>query len=243
VTEQTEGSGDPASPHRLLTGGLRCLFMTLAIAVLGVALQYLLAPDTVTMLGKLRQFTPLTMIDLLDDSEVECGPNAMANPLSSGVKCKTQPLVGDWPTVGHWAARVPWPATLVAGPLDVVWHLFFTRQVIPALLAATQIVFGFGISALILQKARGLPTFWVSALLLIGTLIFGATATWLVLNLVPILYSGLLFVLPNVTTAVVGAILTALLAQCAIFGLGLRYLVADRPANTIANKAIELFRR
>jgi hypothetical protein len=243
VTEQTEGSGDPASTHRLLKGGLRCFFMTLAIAVLGVVLQYLLAPDTVAMLGKLRQFTPLTMIGLLHDSQVECGPNAMANPLSPGVKCETQPLVGDWPTVGHWAARVPWPATLFAGPLDVVWHLFFTRQVIPALLTATQIVFGFGISALILQKARGLPDFWVVALLLFGTLIFGATATWLVLNLVPILYSGLLFALPGVKKAAVAAITTALLAQCAISGLGLRYLVADRPADTIADKAIKLFRR
>jgi hypothetical protein len=243
VTERTEGSSDPASPRRLLNSGLRCFFLTLAIAVLGVALQYLLAPDTVTMLGKLRQFTPLTMIDLLNDAKAECGPNAAANLLSPGVKCKTQPLVGDWPTVGHWAARVPWPVSTFAGPFDVVWHLFFTRQVIPALLAATQIVFGFGISALILQKARDFPAFWVAVLLLFGTLIFGATATWLVLNLVPILYSGLLFVLPDVTTRVVGAIQIALLAQCAIFGLGLRYLVADRPADTIAGKAIKLFRR
>jgi hypothetical protein len=104
-------------------------------------------------------------------------------------------------------------------------------------------VFGFGISALILQKARSVPAFWVVALLLFGTLIFGATATWLVLNLVPILYSGLLFFLPDVTTRVVGAIQLALLAQCAIFGLGLRYLVADRPADTIADKAIKLFQR
>ncbi|HLN40527.1 MAG TPA: hypothetical protein VK337_22295 [Xanthobacteraceae bacterium] len=243
MAEQTEGSGDPASPHRLLNGGLRCFFMTLAIAVLGVALQYLLAPDTVAMLGKLRQFTPLTMIGLLHDSQVECGQNAMASLISSEMKCETQPLVGDWPTVGHWAARVPWPATLFAGPLDVVWHLFFTRQVIPALLAATQIVFGFGVSALILQKARDLPAIWVVVLLGIGTLIFGATATWLVLNLVPILYGGLLFVLPGVKKAAVAAITAALLAQCAIFGLGLRYLVADRPADTIADRAIKLFRR
>ncbi len=214
--------------------------LTFAVAVLGVALQNLFAKETLGQLDQLRHFTPLTMVDLLRDSLIDCAYDQPNNPLS--FPCYTQPILADWPRVGHWAASVPFLAPVVA-PFDVVWHLLFTRQVIPALLIATQIVLGLGISALILQRVRHLPDYWAAALLLSGTLFFGATATWMIMNAIPVLYSGLIFVVPGLPTAAVAAIQGALVAQCLIFGAALKLFVVDWPTKKLADWAIKLFKR
>jgi hypothetical protein len=131
----------------------------------------------------------------------------------------------------------------VVAALDIVWHLVFTRQVVVTAVGVVQMLLGFGISALIVQRTHGWNDFWLAVFLVIGTLILGAAATWIVMNLIAILYNGLSNLIPDLKTRAGAGIAIILTAECKAFALALKHLAVDRPAKTLADKAAKLIQR
>jgi hypothetical protein len=134
--------------HETLRGVIKCALMVTTVLLL----QYVLSPQTMQALEKLRAFTPLTMIDLLTDAENDCLLTPSDNPLDSRPPCRVQPMLGGWPKVGHWAAGVPAPLKVFVAVPDVAWHLVFTRQIVAAAVSIIQIALGFAITVLIAQR-------------------------------------------------------------------------------------------
>ena len=225
--------------HGLLQGANKCFIVASGVALLG----YVLTPQTLETLGKLRQFSPVTVVKLLNDSLVDCLPNSSSNRLETRPQCEAQPILGEWPNVGHWAAPLSWPVNLFVAALDVAWHLIFTRQVVPAFVSVIQILLGFGISALIAQRMQNWNDYWLTILLAIGTPIIGAAAVWIILNMIGILYEGLSSLIPDFGARAVIVIAGVLGAECKVFALALKRFVVDRPADTLADRATKLIQR
>jgi hypothetical protein len=173
--------------HRFFRDAIKCFIVAFGIALLG----YLLTPQSLETLDTLRQFTPVTVVNLINDSTIDCLPNLSGNLLDTRPPCKAKPIIDDWPKVGHWAVGVIRPLNLFVATLDVGWHLVFSQQVVVSAVSVIQLLFGFGISVLIVQRIYSGDDFGGAVILVIGPLIFGATATWIVFNLIAILYIGL----------------------------------------------------
>lgn len=244
MTSPAESSVDPPGLYGRLGGYFRCFMTAALVAVCIVALDYVLNPQTRHDLGQLRQFTPALTIALLQDASTDCVPKAAAkNLLESREACRSHPILGDWPKVGHWAAHIPEPFKLFVAAFDVFCHLIFTRHVVPAAVGVSQIVLGFGIALLIAQMIGRWNDHWLALFLVLGTLIIGAAATWIALTLAAALYHALTHLIPNWPTNVALTLTAILGVECKSFGAMVKRLVVDQPADSLAYKATKSIAR
>lgn len=234
------------SSHLLgfLRGAFKCLIVVGGV----VLLKILISPPTMETLDKVRGFTPLTIGHLLSDAMSDCVPNPdPSDLLHYRPKCKAEPIVGDWPHVGHWVTGVSgvthgWGAPVVAA-LDVGWHLIFAGDALTAAVGVAQILLGLGISAAIAQRVDGLNDYWLALFIIIGALVFGAFATWIIMNLVALVYDALSTFVPDWRVRLGLAVLAVLTAACKSSVLALKSLLIDQSADTLADKAAGLIQR
>jgi hypothetical protein len=66
----------------------------------------------------------------------------------------------------------------------------------------------------------------------LGTLLFGALATWVILNLIAIAYQVFAF-LPTVQQRFLASVSIVLFAQCGTSAWALKRLLVDRPADRL----------
>jgi hypothetical protein len=218
-----------SEPRReTIRGVIKCALMVATVLLL----QYLLSPQTMQTLEKLRAFTPLTMIDLLVDAGNDCILTPSDNPLESRVPCRVKPMLGDWPKVGHWAVGVPAPLKVFMAVPDVALHLVFTLQIIAAAVSILQIALGFAVTVLIARRFHNWSDVGVMLFVGLGTLLFGALATWVILNLIAIAYDVFAF-LPNVQQRFLASVSVVLFAQCRTSAWALKRLFVDRPGDRL----------
>ncbi len=244
MTSSADSAVDPPGLAGRLKGYFSCFITAALVAVCIVALDYVLNPQTRHDLGELRQFTPALTIALLKDAGTDCVPKAAAkNLMESREACRSHPILGDWPQVGHWAARIPAPFKLFWAAFDVSLHLIFTRHLVPAAVGVSQLLLGFGISLLIAQMIGRWNDYWLAVFLILGTLIIGAAATCIVLNIAAALYHALTHLIPNWPTNVAVTLTAILGVECKSFGAMVKRLVVDRPADSLASRATKSIER
>jgi len=229
--------------HRTFRDAIRCFIVAFGIASLG----YLLTPQSLKTLDTLRHFTPVTVINLINDSMADCLTNLSGNLLDTRPPCKAKPIIDDWPKVDHWAAGIFSPLNLFVATLDVGWHLVFSQQIVVSVVSVIQLFFGLGVSVLIVQRGYGGNDFGQAVILVVCPLIFGATATWIVFNLIAILYVGLSNIagddIIELKHKAVIAIFGILILECKAVALTFRKLVVVGSANSLGDKAAKLIQR
>ena len=117
----------------------------------------------------------------------------------------TPPLIPGWPVTGQWLSwldahgvpRIPVFGILIA-VADVAINLLVPTGVsgvakeVVGFVGLLQLVLGFGITALLLKPvSKWLNDAWLVLILALGTLLIGASATWLVLWLMTTVYAGM----------------------------------------------------
>jgi len=127
--------------------------------------------------------------------------------------------------------------------LDVGWHLIFAGDALTAAVGVAQILLGLGISAAIAQRVDGLNDYWLALFIIIGALVFGAFATWIIMNLVALVYDALSTFVPDWRVRLGLAVLAVLTAACKSSVLALKSLLIDQSADTLADKAAGLIQR
>jgi len=84
---------------------------------------------------------------------------------------------------------------------------------------------------------------WLAIFFLIGTLVFGASAMWIITNLIAVVYDSLVHFIPDAKLRATLAVVSILGVECKSSALALKSLLIDRPANTLADKAASLIQR
>ena len=130
---------------------------------------------------------------------------------------------------------------------DVVVHLALAPTIVTKFVAVMQLVFGFGITALILRRiGRWLNEYWLILLLLLGTLMIGSAVAWVMLPLIGVLLDGVeaITALPFVSIVVsVAGSFGAFRALTHALSEWLKQKAVDKVEVTLADKATELYLR
>ncbi len=222
-------------------------------------------------LEQLKSFTPVYMIDLVRDALTDCvqaPPDAQqerAREPASGLSetrrapplslerspilqeprppCRVKPIRGDWPSVGHWAARLQnagyWlgPFGLLVASADVAVHLLLAGSPVETLVAWTQLLIGFGVSIAIAQRlGTWLNDFWTAVFLACGTLFFGATTVWITVWIASVLFGVVQHFLPGPASSTIVAVATALAGQMCVLKVLFDYKKQEA-VNSFADKA------
>ena len=124
-----------------------------------------------------------------------CRRAELLNHGDEGKRQCVDPLIPGWPVTGQWqprlearGVRIPLVGVLIA-VADVAGHLVVPTEVEPetsqrivGFVGLLQLILGFGITTMLLKPiARRLNDVWLLLILAVGTLLIGASATWLLL--------------------------------------------------------------
>lgn len=167
-------------------------------ASLGLFLAFLvtlhLDADILQTRGSVESFrdlipSPALIVNLVKDSGTDCyrstdsDAKVKSNHVSSSMPCDANPIIGDWPNIGHWAWCVEKKIPLLGhlSPLiasaDVAWHLLFGPSATMTLIGVAQILIGFLLAGLISEQFDW-AEHWLALWFTFGTLVLGALATW-----------------------------------------------------------------
>lgn len=165
------------------------------------------------------------------------------------------PLIPGWPVTGQWQSwleahsvpRIPVFGILVA-VTDVAINLLVPTGVsgvvkkVVGFVGLLQLVLGFGIAALLLKPvSKWLNDGWLVLILALGTLLIGASATWLVLWLMTTVYAGMAHLVGPLISMIVA--IAATYAGAVAFLEGPVHHVMGDAADILADKVARWFVR